>query len=71
MTTYFDPSVDFFYNCPTRSLTLLANSFISDFISLGKSFVNIKKNKILVLNPERHRRLYSVFQNNCYQFLLL
>ena len=29
----------------TNSLALSADSFISDFISLGKTFMNIKNNK--------------------------
>ena len=48
------------------SLTLWVNSFISDFTSLGKSFMNIKTTNV----PEEHWWVFSVFQNNCYQFLL-
>ena len=34
-----------FDNGQTNSLTLAENSFISDFMTLGKSFMNIKNNK--------------------------
>ena len=40
-----------FDNCLTSSLTSSVITFISDFISLCKSFMNIKNNKDLSTHP--------------------
>ena len=51
MTIHLDPSFISFDDSQTNRLKFSARSFISDFISLGKSFMNIKNNKGLSTDP--------------------
>ena len=53
MTIHLDTSMLFvcFYNGLTSSMTSTVNSFISDFISSGKSYMNIKNNKVHCTDP--------------------
>ena len=70
MKICLDPSLVSFDNGLIYSLTSSANNSIS-FISLGKLFMNIKTRKVQLLISEEHRRVYSMIQNNRYQFLHL
>ena len=65
MTIYLDLAVFFsFLKDLTSSLSLSANSFISDFTSLGKSIMDIKNNKGPSTNlwkiPECLKKTYAV-----------
>ena len=64
MTIYLDPSISFDKSKKKNSISS-TNSSISYFISLGKTFMNIKYINIPV-KPKKHHKVYSVFQNNRY-----